>query len=286
MPSRSVVISGCSTGIGRATALRLDRLGWTVFAGVRKEADGESLKAESSSRLETVMLDVTDEASREAAAKTVADATGGRIDGLVNNAGVSVQGPIEYLPLDDLRRQFEVNVTGQVGMTQAFLPQLRATRGRIVFVGSVAGRAPTPPFLSPYGGSKKALEAVAEALRHELYPWRMYVSVVEPGSVATDIWEKGDSTFDGMIDALPPEGRERYESSLRKARRFAQSTGNRGIPADKVASRIEHALTSKSPRLRYLIGIDAFAQTYVGRLAPITLRSRAIGKVLGYKRRS
>ena len=277
---RSVLITGTSTGIGRAAALRLDAKGWTVFAGVRKEQDGEALREEASSRLQTVLIDVADQASIDAAAKVVGDATGGTLHGLVNNAGITVQGPLEDLPLDDLRRQFEVNVTGQVAVTQAFLPGLRTATGRIVFVGSVAGRGPSLPFLSPYAGSKKALEAVAESLRHELHPWRMHVSIVEPGSVATEIWEKGDSTFDDMIAALPDEGRKRYETALGRARRIAGAVGRRGISADKVAVKIEHALTASRPRFRYLIGMDAYAQTYLGNATPVTLRSRTVGKVL------
>ena len=283
--TKSVLITGSSTGIGRASALRMDSTGWTVFAGVRKEADADSLRAEASDRLQPVMIDVADQASIDGAAKLISDATGGRLDGLVNNAGVSVQGPLEYLPLDDLRRQFEINVTGQVAVTQALMPELRAATGRIVFVGSVAGRAPTAPFLAPYGGSKKALEAVAEALRHELHPWRMSVSIVEPGSVATEIWDKGDSTFDDMIEALPPEGRERYESALLRARKLAAAIGRRGISADKVAKKVEHALTSSRPHFRYLIGADAYAQTYLGNAAPVSLRSRSFGKLLGQERR-
>jgi NAD(P)-dependent dehydrogenase (short-subunit alcohol dehydrogenase family) len=285
MTSRTVAITGSSTGIGRAAALWLDRHGWKVFAGVRKESDGEALREKASNRLEPFLIDVADQASIDAAAKTVAAATEGRLAGLVNNAGISVQGPLEYLPLDDIRRQLEVNVTGQIAVTQAFLPQLREARGRIVFVGSVAGRAPTLPFIGPYGGSKKALEGFAEALRSELLPWDIKVSVVEPGSVATEIWDKGDDTFDDLIESLPPEGRERYEKVLGKARKIGKITGGRGISPDKVAEKIEHALAAPRPRFRYLIGKDAYAQAYIGNLSPIAMRDRAIGKILGYSKR-
>ena len=283
--AKTVLITGSSTGIGRASALRLDKNGWTVFAGVRKETDADSLRKEASDRLQPMMIDVADQASIESAAKLISDSTGGHLDALVNNAGITVQGPIEYLALDDLRRQLEVNVTGQVAVTQAMLPQLRAATGRIVFVGSVAGRAPSLPFLSPYAASKKALEAVAESLRHELHPWRMSVSIVEPGSVATEIWDKGDSTFDDLLEAIPPEGRERYEPALHKARKLAGAVGRRGISADKVAQKIEHALTSSHPRFRYLIGVDAFAQAYIGNATPVSMRSRSFGKLLDHGRR-
>lgn len=285
MAPRNVLITGCSTGIGRSTALWLDRRGWNVFAGVRKESDAESLRAESSDRLQTVMIDVADQASIDAAAKSIGEQTGGRLDGLVNNAGITVQGPLEYLDLDDLRRQFEVNVTGQVATTQAFLPLIRAATGRIVLVGSVAGRAPTMPFIGPYGASKKALEGIAEAMRTELHPWGISVSIVEPGVVATDIWNKGDATFDDMIGSLPPEGRDRYERALNKARRIASVIGGRGFPADKVAEKIEHALVSSRPRFRYLIGKDAAFQAYIGKLAPTRIRDRTAAKILGFTRR-
>lgn len=283
--AKSVLVTGCSTGIGRATALRLAAKGWRVFAGVRKESDAEDLRRQASSHFTTLLIDVADQALIDEAAKEVSEATDGRLDGLVNNAGITVQGPLEYLPLDDLRRQFEVNVTGQVAVTQALFPRLRAAGGRIVFVGSVAGRAPTLPFLAPYGASKKALEAVAEALRHELFASGMSVSIIEPGSVATEIWDKGDSTFDDMIDALPAEGRRQYEKALGRARKIAGAVGRRGIPAERVAAKIEHALSSSRPRFRYLIGKDAYAQAYVGNATPVSLRSRSLSKVLGFDRR-
>jgi NAD(P)-dependent dehydrogenase (short-subunit alcohol dehydrogenase family) len=284
MTPRSVVITGSSTGIGRSAALWLDGHGWNVFAGVRKESDAESLRGDASDRLQTFMIDVSDQASIEAAAKTVGEQVGGRLHGLVNNAGITVQGPVEYLSLDDLRRQFEVNVIGQVAVTQAFLPMIRAATGRIVFIGSVAGRAPTMPFLAPYGGSKKALEGVAEALRTELSSSGIRVSIIEPGSVATEIWDKGDATFDEMIDALPPEGRERYEKALGRARKVAAAVGNRGISPDKVASKVEHALASPRPRFRYLIGVDAAAQVIGGKVTPPSVRDKTIRKVLGFDR--
>ena len=190
---RSVVITGCSTGIGRASALRMDSIGWRVFAGVRKEADAESLSKAGSSRLVPLILDVADQATIDASRKTVAsELVDGALHGLVNNAGITVQGPLEYLPLDEMRKQMEVNVTGQIAVTQAFLPYLRTARGRIVFMSSIAGRAPALPFIAPYSASKKALEAIGESLKVELMADGIGVSLIEPGSIATEIWEKGD----------------------------------------------------------------------------------------------
>jgi NAD(P)-dependent dehydrogenase (short-subunit alcohol dehydrogenase family) len=283
MSPKTAVVTGASTGIGRATALHLDRLGWNVFAGVRKDSDGDSLAKDGTSRLIPIRLDVTDDAAIKEVAQRIEIATEHRgLDGLVNNAGITVQGPVEYLSLEDLRKQLEVNVIGQVAVTQALLPAIRKATGRIVFMSSIAGRAPALPFLAPYSASKKAIESVAEALRLELLPWKIRVSVIEPGSVATPIWEKGDATFDGLIAELPSEGRERYESILDRARKVAAMTGDRGIQAEKVAAKVEHALTSKRPRFRYLVGIDARARAMVERPMPNRLRDRAIGKLLGY----
>lgn len=284
--SNSVVITGSSTGIGRACALRMDALGWTVFAGVRKEKDAEALAADASDRLVPLILDVADPDTIHDSSKRVADATAERgLDGLVNNAGITVQGPLEYLPLDDLRKQLEVNVTGQIAVTQAFLPAIRKATGRIVFMSSVAGRTETLPFLGPYGSSKRALEGLAEALRVELLPWKIRVSLIEPGSIATPIWEKGDETFDDLVGALPEEGRERYIEAMNRGRVVGRKAGERGIPPDRVADKVEHALTSRRPRTRYLVGADAKAQTYLLQAMPTPLRDRGLGKLLGYDKK-
>ena len=283
MAQKTVVITGASTGIGRACALRFDNLGWRVFAGVRKERDAESLRSEGSDDLAPLILDVADGESIAAGAKEIAGVVGERgLDGLVNNAGITVQGPLEYLPIDDLRQQFEVNVTGQIAVTQAFLPALRKATGRIAFMSSISGRADALPLLGPYASSKRALEALVEALRAELLPWDIRVSLIEPGSVATPIWEKGDDTFDEQVAALPEEGRERYLKALERARTIGQKTGARGISPDKVAAKVEHALTSSRPRFRYLVGADAHAQAVLNPVVPNVVRDAAVKRMLGY----
>jgi NAD(P)-dependent dehydrogenase (short-subunit alcohol dehydrogenase family) len=279
---RFVLITGASTGIGRACALRLDRAGFGVFAGVRKEADGKSLKDDSSERLSPVIIDVTDGTSIKDAAATIREAGGSGLAGLVNNAGITVQGALEYLPVDEVRRQFEVNVFGQLAVTQELLPEIRAGRGRIVFMSSIAGRAPSLPFLGPYAGSKWALEAFADSLRIELRPWNIHVALIEPGSIDTPVWEKGDATFGDIVDSLPPEGKERYVHTMERARKIAQQAGARGISPDEVAKRVEHALTARRPRTRYLVGIDARVRAVVENALPDRLRDRTIGKVMGY----
>lgn len=210
MQSRgTVLITGASTGIGEACALRMDHAGYMVFAGVRREADGEKLREKSSSRLSPIMLDVTDTASIERAAETVRATVGeSGLTGLVNNAGISVPCPIEFIPLRDLRLQLEVNVVGQVAVTQAFLPLLRQSRGRIVLMSSLCGFI-SMPGLDAYNASKHALEAIADVLRRELQPAGVRVSIVQPVFISTPIWEKSS------VEKLPVEVMHHYRSLVR-----------------------------------------------------------------------
>lgn len=273
MEHRSVLITGASTGIGRSCALRLDQKGWRVFAGVRKESDAVALRESASGRLTTLLLNILDEASiANATAAMHRELGGAGLQGLVNNAGISVQGPLEYLKPDALRHQFEVNLVGQLIVTQLLLDLIRTGRGRIVMMSSISGRAMSWPFLAPYSASKKALEAVGEALHYELIREGIHVSIVEPGSVATPIWSKGDATIDAVIDAMPPEGRRRYGDAIRRAQALAAQAGRRGISPDRVAARVETALTSAHPKLRYLVGSDAHISARVDRLLPQRLK--------------
>ena len=211
--SGAVVVTGASTGIGRATALYLDAKGYLVFPGVRKEADAEGLRQQGSDRLAPVMIDVTDEKSIASAREQVAEAVGERgLAGLVNNAGVGGGGPIEFIPLDELRSTLEVNLIGQVAVTQAFLPLIRRRKGTIVFIASIGGRVASP-FMSPYNTSKFGIEALGESLRHELAPWGIDVAVVEPGSIDTEIWSKGDEAVRERIDELPEDARRLLAAS-------------------------------------------------------------------------
>jgi NAD(P)-dependent dehydrogenase (short-subunit alcohol dehydrogenase family) len=268
MASRAVLISGASTGIGRATAVRLAGAGWDVFAGVRKAEDGEAVRGESPDRIQPVILDVTDAATIEAAAATVREAVGDRgLAGLVNNAGITVQGPLEFLRIEDLRRQLEVNVVGQVAVTQAVMPDIRKATGRIVNMSSVGGRV-AHPFLGPYNASKFAIEAITDSMRKELRPWGIHVIVVEPGSMATEIWDKGARGVQEQRDRLGERGREFYGEVLEKFREVAVKTGERGKPPDAVAKVVEKALTAKRPRTRYLVGPDAMAQVALSTVLP------------------
>lgn len=279
--TRSVVVTGASTGIGQACALRLDRAGWRVFAGVRKEADAQRFRQEASERLTPVMLDVTDEAQVRSAAETVVAAIGDAgLAGLVNNAGIGVAGPLEFLPLDELRRQLDVNVIGQIAVTQAFLPLIRKGNGRIVNIGSISGKLATP-LMGPYCASKFALEALTDSLRQELRPWGMAVSLVEPGSIATPIWEKGQAAGDELEKNLPEEAMMRYGKAVNALREAARKFEAAGIPPDRVARAVEHALTARRPRTRYVVGFDATVQRLLAAVVPDRLRDGVIARQLG-----
>ncbi len=273
---RSAVITGASTGIGRATALRLDAAGFRVFAGVRRQADGEALRGAASPRLVPLLLDVTDAAGVEAAAKTVETAVGAvGIQGLVNNAGVAVGAILEFVDLDELRRQLEVNVVGAAAVTRAFLPLMRRGGGRVVNVSSNGGYL-AAPFLGPYAASKFALEALSDSLRRELRTWNIPVAVIEPGSIETPIWEKGRGQAARLRSALPEEARRLYGSALDRFEAYVAKTAKRAIPADMVARAVEHALCAPRPKTRYRVGTDA----HIGRLLTRFLPDRAVDALL------
>ncbi|HXK33003.1 MAG TPA: SDR family oxidoreductase [Dehalococcoidia bacterium] len=264
----AVVVTGASSGIGEACALHLEGLGFDVFAGVRKQADADALRSRASAHLTPIMIDVTDEGTIRTAAEEVRTAVGPRgLHGLVNNAGIGVAGPLEVLPVDELRRQFEVNVIGQVAVTQAFLSDIRKARGRIVFMGSVAGRF-SAPFLGPYSASKHAIEALTDALRCELRPWGIQVAVVEPGSIATPIWDKGQAEADRLIAQLGAGAEELYGEAVERVREYARQRAVRGTPPDRVAEAVAHFLTSRRPKTRYMVGLGARLQTVLATVAP------------------
>ena len=275
----AALVTGASTGIGRATALHLDRLGFHVYAGVRKEADGESLAAEASERLRPLIVDVTDAEGLHAAAAEV-EATIGRqrLDVIVNNAGIAIGGPVEYLPLDYWRQQLEVNVVGQVAVTQAFLPLLRQSWGRVVFVGSVSGLLSTP-MMAPYGASKFAVEALADSLRIELADWDLQVSLIEPGAVRTAIWDKGRSLADELEGRLPAIALERYARWIEVIRGGIEAQDAAGVDPIHVAKAVEHALTATRARTRYLVGVDARMTALAARL-PDRVRDQVVGSMI------
>jgi NAD(P)-dependent dehydrogenase (short-subunit alcohol dehydrogenase family) len=276
---RSVLVTGASTGIGRTTALRLDGSGWRVFAGVRKEADAESLRQEASPSLVPVILDVTNPEQIAAAAEQIErESDGGGLDGLVNNAGVAVPGPLETIPLEDLRHQLEVNLVAYVAVTQAMLPQIRRTEGRIVFLASIGGRIAFP-FGGPYHASKFATEAVGDVFRQELRPWGIEVAIIEPGSIDTPIWDRGKEKAE-EIEAKSPQTNLLYGAALDKFRKVLKDTAERGIPPEKVAKAISHALESSRPNTRYLVGLDAQVQARIKPFIPTRLFDKIVARQL------
>ena len=279
MEKGAVLVTGASSGIGEATAVHLARRGHRVFAGVRKDADAERLSAGDRS-ITPLILDVTDQHQIEQATVKIEDSVGeAGLAGLVNNAGIGRGGPLEYISGDEWRRQFDVNVHGQVDMTRAMLPLIRKAVGRIVFVGSIGGRMSTP-FIAPYNSSKFALAAIADSRRGELHSFGIHVSLIGPGAVKTEIWGKGRQKTDELTAELSAEAVERYGRVLETARRVIDYQERVGIAPVKVAEAIEHALTSRRPKPRYLVGRDARAQAFMARFVPIRARDALIRRVL------
>lgn len=264
----AALVTGASSGIGEATARRLARAGWRVYAGVRREEDAERLRGQ---RVEPLILDVTQR-------RHVEQLRGLEVDAVVNNAGIAIAAPLELLPVDELRRQLEVNVVGQVAVTQAVLPVLRARRGRIVLMGSIGGRSALP-FLGAYAASKFALEAIADALRVELAAFGVHVAIVEPGTIATAIWRKGAETAEALRASASPEQAQLYATRVDAFRRAAADAAGRAAPPDDVAAAVEHALTAPRPRTRYLVGRDAKRRALV-ELLPDRARDRALTRYL------
>jgi NAD(P)-dependent dehydrogenase (short-subunit alcohol dehydrogenase family) len=273
----AVVVTGASTGIGRACALDLDEQGYRVFAGVRRQADAASLKKEASERLTPITLDVTKPRSIQAAKQRVQRAVGKEgLAGLVNNAGVGGGGPIEFIEIGDFRDTIEVNLIGQVAVTQAFLPQLRKAQGTVVFIASIGGRVASP-FMSPYNASKFGIEAVGDSLRREVKPWGIDVVVVEPGSIATQIWAKGAETLKRDTKKLPAAARRLYGPQLKSfGKAFLEDTAGKGIPPERVAAIVHRAIASKRPKPRYLVGADA----KIGARVHAALPARAFDRIV------
>jgi NAD(P)-dependent dehydrogenase (short-subunit alcohol dehydrogenase family) len=260
------VVTGASSGIGEATALRLADAGFAVFAGVRREEDAERLRSRG---VPPVRLDVRDAAQVAAAAEEVRGALGpAGLVALVNNAGVVVPGALEVVPLGLFREQLEVNVIGQLAVIQAFLPLLRETGGRIVNIGSIDGRVATP-LLGPYVASKFALEGMSDALRRELRPWGIQVTVIEPGAIRTGIWEKGRAAGDAILERASAEAKRNYGPLVQQLRaESVKSEQQRSLQPDAVAEVVERALTARRAPTRCLVGRDARVRALLSWLLP------------------
>jgi NAD(P)-dependent dehydrogenase (short-subunit alcohol dehydrogenase family) len=282
--ARSILVTGASTGIGRATVLALLSQGFFVYAGVRDPAAGGRLMTEapagSHARLQILTLDVTDAGQVRAAAHHLEHELGDAgLWGLFNNAGISVNGPIEHLGIDGLRHQLEVNVVGQVAVTQAMIPLLRRARGRVVTTGSVAGFIALPG-LAPYAMSKHAMEAFSDSLRRELAPFGVQVSLLEPGAIATEIWQKGMRDADEVQRSWPPQVIEHYGPLIQALRKAAAMSERRASPPEVVTRAVVHAFTAAKPRTRYRMGRDSGIQKWIARL-PDRWADAVLMKALG-----
>jgi len=267
-----VLVTGASSGIGRATALRLATSGYHVFAGVRKPADGAALAEAATRELTPVMLDVTDMQQINSAVKTIAGHVGDAgLTGLVNNAGIGVFGPLELIPVEQFRRQLEVNVTGQLAITQAAIPLLRRARGRIVMIGSIGARF-TPPFVGPLAASKSTLTTMSNALRQELAPWDIRVTLVEPGSIRSEAVDKLESDARAVLNDTTQDGRALYENAFLHLVGFFAGMHQKGSSPDVVAETVEHALRAARPRACYLSGKNARRMAMTARLLPVPIQ--------------
>jgi NAD(P)-dependent dehydrogenase (short-subunit alcohol dehydrogenase family) len=273
----SVLISGASRGIGRATALRLARAGWTVYATVRQAADGEELVAEAAGHeVHPLQLDLT---SDEQIAALDA-ALPARLDAIVNNAGIVVSGPLETLSADELREQFEVNVVGAVALTNLVLPRLRTSRGRIVFVSSLSGLISTP-MTGAYNASKFAIEAIADAWRLELRPWGVKVVLIEPAMTDTDLWRNAPETLESEAAAMSDEHRDLYGDHVEGMRKVVPRIQKMAKPVDTVTATIERALTAARPKPRYPVGVDVRLQAALSGVTPARVMDALNGKLTG-----
>jgi NAD(P)-dependent dehydrogenase (short-subunit alcohol dehydrogenase family) len=277
----NVLITGTSRGIGRAVALRMAAAGWDVLAGVRSPADGDELAAAAPGRITTVELDVTNPNHIAALDATLPE----QLDAVVNNAGIVVGGALETLPIDELRQQLEVNVVGQVAVTQAVLPRLRKSRGRIVFVSSVNGVI-SSPMVGAYSASKFAIEAVGDALRVELRPWAIRVSLVQPTQIDTDIWRNAPAVLEQTLGTMSAEHRVLYARHIEGLRKAIPRSQKMAAPVEDAVKAVERALTAKRPKARYFPNANARGAAALARFAPSPVLDRVLGATSGVPRKS
>ncbi len=267
----TVLITGASKGIGEDCALYLIAKGFTVFAGIRDPKDGERLRAQAGENLIPVRLDVTETSDIQAAVSQIKAHVGERgLAGLVNNAGFALPGPLEFLPLEDIRWQLEVNPFGQIAVTQAMLPLLRKAGGRIVNMSSISGRI-SSAFVGPYSMSKFALEAFTDSLRRELLPWNMHVASIEPGNIDTPIWKTSRQTIDNIFEKFPPRAAELYGEMMERIGENINRADGRGLPPVVVSEAVHHALTARKPRVRYGVGPGTRRLIFLLRFLPDSL---------------
>jgi NAD(P)-dependent dehydrogenase (short-subunit alcohol dehydrogenase family) len=276
----TVLVTGAGRGIGRSSAVRLARAGWDVLGGVRNLDDGKALVAEFPDRITPIQLDITSESDIAALDEHLPET----LNGVVNNAGIALGGPVEGLPLAEWRRQFEVNLFGQIAVTQAVLPWLRPVQGRVVFVSSISGRVSTP-MTGAYNASKFALEATADALRMELRPWRIRVSLVEPAQTDTSMWQDADVALEHSVAVLTPEHRELYRKHIEGARKAIPRIRKLAADPDGVARAIERALTARRPKARYAVGANAKIQAMLAAISTTPMFDATVSRGTGIPRK-
>jgi NAD(P)-dependent dehydrogenase (short-subunit alcohol dehydrogenase family) len=271
---RHVLVTGASSGIGRATALHLAAGGHHVYAGVRKHADGPVPNHGTAGEITPVLLDVTEDAQIAAAANAIAaHVAGAGLAGLVNNAGIGIFGPLEILPVAQFRRLMEVNVTAQLAVTQAFLPMLRQARGRIVMIGSIGTRF-TPPFVGPLAASKSALATMGTALRQELAPWDIHVVLIEPASIRTEAVDKLHSDAAHLMSQAQPAQRALYQEAFYRLVDTFGARHQRGSPPEVVARAVARALTTSQPRARFVVGKNSRQMAVLAAALPTPVLDR------------
>ena len=264
--TKAIVVTGASTGIGEACAIGLYDLGFIVYAGVRNDEAGQRLRSDRDDRMRPVHIDVTNDDDITRAAEEVQSTLNGvPLRGLVNNAGITAAGPLEFMTSERLRWQLDVNVTGQVAVTSVFLPMIRESKGRIVFIGSTSGFM-SSPLQGAYCASKHAIEAICDTLRLELKPWGIEVSCVQPGMIRTPIWEKSTAEANQYLEQSPPELMELYGPLVNAVTDYASKAPGMSAPVDVVVRDVIHALTAPRPRTRYLNGAGATTQKIISRL--------------------
>ncbi len=272
----SVLVTGAGRGIGKSIVEHLATRGWDVIAGVRNEGDAAAVTALDPQRISSVILDVTDAGHIAALNESLPD----RLAAIVNNAGIVVSGPMETVTPDEWRKQLEINVIGQLAVTQAVLPRLRRSRGRVVFISSVNGRL-SMSLIGAYCASKFALEAAADALRMELRPWRIGVAIVEPGQTDTDMWRTADDMVDQTAATLTAEQRDLYARHIAGMKKMIPMSQKLAVPAEKVSAVVEEALTARRPRARYVVGVGPKLQVALMTNLPAWVRDGVLRRVSG-----
>ncbi len=272
----SVLVTGAARGIGRSIVELLASCGWDVIAGVRNEADASTVTALNPQQISSVILDVTNGDH----IASLSEALPERLDAIVNNAGTVVSGPMETVTPEELRQQFDINVIGQLAVTQAVLPRLRASHGRVVFISSVNGRL-SMPMIGPYSAGKFALEAAADAMRMELRPWRIPVVIIEPAQTDTDMWRTADSMVIEAEQALSPEQRNLYARHIAGMKKMVPVSQKLAAPVETVSAVVEQALTARRPRARYVVGARNKLQVALITRLPNGLRDLVLRKASG-----